>query len=353
MSKSKIVSIFLVGILLISAIGVGQASMPSKVEDKNEKDKNPQPQKINLQVEQVTVHNWSFTVGPDDSVDRTVYVDPVTIKDEKYKVDLKKLAKADDMSDLSTMPAKKQAEAYAKENVDIKEGETVRICIKKIHIENVNVMVKLPKQTPNSMQMSEGQMTSMDSDKPGYMVTINKMSIDKWSFVVGPKKKADKTIKLGDISVKDRVIHVDPSNPDEESAAVMDSIEKQVKQKMAEKGAKKGQTYRVIVQNVNVENVTFVFGNPENIDVPEDPEETTTEETTTEEDTSEEDTTTSEEGDMTETTTSSSGSDGDDGDNGDDGSDETTNEEGMPGFGVGIALLALLGVGFLAARREE
>lgn len=341
-------SIFLVGILLISAIGVGQASLPTNVENKEKKDKHPQPQKINLQVEQVTVHNWSFTVGPDDSVDRTVFVDPVTIKDKKFKVDLKKLGKSGDMSDLATMPAKKQAEAYAKKNVDTKEGETVRICIRKIHIENVNVMVKLPKQMPNSMQTSETQMSSMDSDKPGYMVTINKLSIDKWSFVVGPKKKADETIKLGEISVKDRVIHVDSSNPDEESAAVMDSIEKQVKQKMAEKGAKKGQTYRVIVQNVNIENVTFVFGNPENIDVPEDPEETTTEEDTT---TSEEGdtTTTSEEGDMTTTTTSSSGSDGD---NGDDGS-ETTNEEGMPGFGIGVALLALLGVGFLAARREQ
>ncbi|GAA0240910.1 hypothetical protein GCM10009000_065680 [Halobacterium noricense] len=315
--------------------------MPTNVEDKDKKDKKDKlPQKINLQVEKVTVHNWSFTVGPDDSVDRTVFVDPVTIKDKKYKVDLKKLGKSDDMSDLATSPAKKQAEAYAKKNVDIKEGETVRICIKKIHIENVNVMVKLPKQTPNSLQMSEAQVPSMDSDKPGYMVTINKLSIDKWSFVVGPKKKADKTITLGDISVKDRVIHVDPSNPDnKETRAVKESIEKKVKEKMAKKGAKKGQTYRVIIQNVNVENVTFVFGNPENIDVPKDPGTTT-----------EEDTTTSEEGDTTTTTTSSSGSDGD---NGDDGSETTTNEEGMPGFGFGVALLALLGVGFLAVRRDE
>ncbi|WP_266081685.1 PGF-CTERM sorting domain-containing protein [Haladaptatus caseinilyticus] len=342
MSKRKIVSIFLVGILVISAIGIGQASMPTKAEDKN---KNPQPQKMTLQVEEVTVHNWSFTVGPDDSVDRTVYVDPISIKNKKYKVDLKKLAKADDMSGLATMPAKKQAQAQAKQNVNIKEGETVRICIKKIHIENVDVMVKLPKQMPNSKKMSNAQMASMDSDKPGYMVTINKLSINKWSFIVGPKKKPDETITIGDVTVKDRVIHVGSSDSnDEKSAAAMESIRKQIKGKMAEKGVKKGKTYRVIIQNINIENVTFVFGNPENIDVPEDGT-TTTEETTTEEDTSEEDMTTTEEGDTTTTTTSSEGSNGDDG-------SETTNNGGQPGFGVGIALLALLGVGFLAVRRE-
>ncbi|MFH5801181.1 PGF-CTERM sorting domain-containing protein [Haladaptatus sp. CMAA 1911] len=339
MNKSKILSIFLVGILITSAFGVVQAD---NGKDKGKDGKHAQ--KAVFEVEKMTIHNWSFYVGPDDSPDRTVYVDPVSIKDKTFKLNAKKMMKGGGMSEMAAMPAKKKAMAQAKEGIDRKKGETIRICIKSIEVENVKVVAKLPKMTPKMMQkMSSDQQSSMSDapQLPSYKITIHRMNIDRWSFVVGagePKK----TITLGDVSLEDKTIPLGGSSMDEQqSSPAMQSVQKQIQDGMMKKGAKMGSTYRIVIQNVHLKDVTLAAGGSDEMDDSEDTQTTTTdEEMTTTED--EKKTTTEEEMTTTEDSSNEGGS-------GSDG-EETTNSSGQPGFGIGIAVIACLAAALLATR---
>ncbi|WP_227379087.1 PGF-CTERM sorting domain-containing protein [Haladaptatus halobius] len=338
MNKNKIVSIFLIGILLISSVGVVQAD-GAKDKDKDKDKEKKHPQKVVFKVEQMTIHNWSFVVGPDETPDRTVFVGPHSIKDKTFHLNANKLMKADSASEVAAVPAKKKAMAKAKKEVKRKKGETVRICFRNIRIQNVKVIVKLPEKMPNDMSKkklvssSEWQsLTSGDKQLPSYHITVERLSIEKWSFVVGPDETPDETITLGDVTLKDRTFSVDSSSmEDKQSMAAVKSVRDQVKEKMAKKGVKKDKTYRVIIQNIEIRNVKLVFGDSGEGDTPGETTTTTTT-TTTEEDTS--------------TTTTDSSDDGS-------GGDETTTESnGQPGFGVATAVVALLGAALLARRRQ-
>lgn len=340
MNKSKILSIFLVGILITSAFGVVQAD---NGKDKG-KDGNKHAQKVVFEVEEMTIHNWSFYVGPDDTPDRTVYVDPVSIKDKTFKLDAKKMMKGGGMSEMAAMPAKEQAMAQAKKGIDRKKGETIRICIKSIEVKNVKVVAKLPKMTPGMMQkMSSDQQSSMSDapQLPSYKITIHRMDIDRWSFVVGagePKK----TITLGDLTLEDKTIPLGGSSmDDQQSSPAMQSVQKQVQDGMMKKGAKMGSTYRIVVQNIHLKDVTLAAGDSGEMDDSEDTQTTTTEEemTTTEDDKT---TTTEEEMTTTEEASDGSGSGNDE--------DQTSNDGGQPGFGIGIAVIACLAAALLATR---
>ncbi|WP_227357564.1 PGF-CTERM sorting domain-containing protein [Haladaptatus salinisoli] len=329
-------SIFLVGILLVSAFGVVQAD-GAKDKDKGKDKEKKHPQKVVFKVEQLTIHNWSIVVGPDEKPDRTVFVGPVSIKDKTYRVNAKKLAKADSLSEVASVPAKQKAVAKAKKSVKRKKGETVRICFKNIRIQNVKVIAQLPNKMPDDVSREElissaewQSLTSEDSQLPSFHITIERLSIEKWSFVVGPDETPDETITLGDVTLKDRTFSVGSSTKeDKQSMAAVKSVRDQVKEKMAKKGVKKGKTYRVIIQNIEIRNVKLVFGDSGE---GEDPGETTTTTTTTT--TAEEDTT---------TTDSSDGGSG--------GDETTTESNGQPGFGVATAVVALLGAALLARRR--
>jgi PGF-CTERM protein len=302
------------------------------------------------------------------------------------------------------MPAKQDAQAQAKQQAARQKGETVRIQIKNVQIRDVAVIVQLPddmsKMQELAQQMNQSQQnqtaTSMDDSsmagqagaqaQPNYRLTIEEMHIDKWAFIVGTDRTPDKTMTFGDFSMKDRVIR--PGQMAAGNQQSMDSSNQQSMSSssmMAGMGSSSGMssmdasTYCILIKDVHIENVTFLFGNAEMPDTPEESEppkdddstETTTDcncedgsgeggmdttstaaeessdATTTTEDSSSETTTTadsSESGDSESSTEESSSGDTDSSD------ESTTNSNGQPGFGVAVSLIAILSAAFLARR---
>ena len=347
LNNNKLVSVFLVGLLLVSAFGVVQAD---SVQKKNNK---MHPQKSVFEVEQMTIHNWSFIVGPDDTPDRTVYVDPVSISDKTFHLNSKNWMDAGGMANLAATPAKKQAMTQAKDDVQRKKGETVRICIKRIEINNVKIVAKLPEKMPKDMQSmssDEGSTMSDASQLPSYQITIHRMDIKKWSFIVGTDDTPDDTITLGNVTLEDRTIPLGPSAmKDKRSMAMMQSVDEQVKSGMMKQGAKKGSTYRIIIQNIHLHDVKLVAGNSDEMNDSDGNQSTTeTTQTTTQK------TTTTEEGMTTTTdqgmTTTTAGSSEDSGS----GSDDTNSSDssGQPGFGIIVSVIACLAAAFLATRKQ-
>lgn len=337
-NNTKLVSVFLVGLLLVSAFGVVQADDGHK----EGKDGKMHPSKAVFEVEQMAIHNWSFYVGPDDTPDRTVYVDPVSISDKTFQVNAKALMNGGGMGNLAAMPAKKQAKELAKDNIQRKKGETVRICIKRIEINNVKVVAKLPEKMPKDMQsLSSSQQSTMSEapQLPSYQITIHRMNIKRWSFIVGSDDTPDKTITLGDVSLEDQTIPIGQSAmKDKRSMAAMQSLNQQVKNGMMKKGAKMGSTYRIVIQNIHLHDIKFVAGNSDGMDDSDGTKSTT--QTTTQK------TTTTEQG-MTTTTADSSEDSGPGGDDSD-----SSNSSGQPGFGIVTAVIACLGAALLASRKE-
>ncbi|WP_435176929.1 DUF7282 domain-containing protein [Halorussus sp. AFM4] len=150
-----------------------------------------------------------------------------------------------------------------------------------------------------------------DADETQRLVfQIEQMNIERWSFVIGDEETPDRTQTVGNLTVQDRRVVINLTRILQQSAAAQQQAPpmttqspEQVEQMIEQNLTQDFQTVRFVIQNVQVENVTFVVIAPENVEIPEPPMMTTTpaepgEETTTEE---VEETTTTEE--VEETTT--------------------------------------------------
>ncbi|WP_433630362.1 PGF-CTERM sorting domain-containing protein [Halomicrococcus sp. NG-SE-24] len=358
----KFLSILLAGMLCVSAFGVVQAGDTANVSEK--KEKPTPPDEFIIEAKEVTMENWSFVIGPDQEVDRTVTIEETTIKNKEFTISLKKLAQKPSMMETAMMPAKKQAQKQAKKQIKRKKGETVRIRIKSVKIRNVAIVVDLPDKMSKMKQLAKKMQKShkkhMASDKKGpkanYRLKIEEMHIDKWSFVVGTDRTPEKTLTFGDFTMKDRVIRPAQLVAGDQQSKMLEKMGGN-----SDMPNKNVGTYCVLIQNVHIENVTILFGNAKMPDTPDESEPTEDGKTTdcNCEDGGENghsDTTTtaddgSETGDSTTTTDESTEDDGN-------GSDEstttetTTSSSGQPGFGVAVSLIAILSAAFLAYRRE-
>jgi hypothetical protein len=168
------------------------------------------------------------------------------------------------------------------------------------------------------------------ADMQQLVFKVEQMNIDRWSFVVGDDETPDRTERVGNIDISDRRVTINLSellrqgSMAQQQAGQMTTVSPEQAEEIIEENLSQDiQTVRYVVENVNVENVTFVVTAPEGVEMPEppmttttaEPEETTTEEeveeTTTEEEVEEttteevveETTTTEEDGEMVEETT--------------------------------------------------
>ncbi|NEU55446.1 hypothetical protein [Halorussus sp. MSC15.2] len=141
-----------------------------------------------------------------------------------------------------------------------------------------------------------------DEDQPAeterFVFQIERMHIDRWSFVIGDEETPDRTETVSNISITDRRVTINLSEILRQSAANQQEVgqmttqsPEQVEQMIEENISKDIPTVRFVITDVTIENVTFVVTAPEDIELPQPPmmTTTTTEETTT---TTEEETTT-------------------------------------------------------------
>lgn len=387
MNKRKILSILLVSMLCASTFGVVQAVGTDNTPV--EKETTSPPDQFVLEIDKMTIENWSFVVGPDEKVDRTVIISDISVKNKEYTVPLDEIAQNESMMQSAMAPAEQQAQAQAKQQTSIKEGETVRIRIKDIHIQDVSIIVDLPDDMSTMNQMAKAisqsqanQMANSSSNtetssqsQPSYRFKIEQMHIDKWAFVVGTDSTPDKKITIGDFTLKDRVINTNKLAQSDQQSMDSRNIMAGLGSNSTSMASSDFGTYCVIIQNIHIENVTFLFGGagtPDNPgeSQPDDGTTTTdcssgedtdgdgtkdgckgTSDMTTTTETTTSDTTTATDSPMSETTTDSSDSAGDSGSSGT--STTTENSAGSPGFGVGVALIALIATALLAARRSN
>jgi hypothetical protein len=117
---------------------------------------------------------------------------------------------------------------------------------------------------------------------------VENMEIDEWSFVVGDEEEPDRTEVISNINVQDERIEI---NLTEELQRQEQMAEQQtittVPPEQAEEQLQREledlQTVRVVIRNVDLENVTLVVTAPEGMEMPEPPETPTEIETTPEE----------------------------------------------------------------------
>jgi len=116
---------------------------------------------------------------------------------------------------------------------------------------------------------------------------VENMEIDEWSFVVGDEEEPDRTEVISNINVQDERIEI---NLTEELQRQEQMAEQQtittVPPEQAEEQLQREledlQTVRVVIRNVDLENVTLVVTAPEGMEMPEPPETPTEIETTPE-----------------------------------------------------------------------
>jgi len=129
---------------------------------------------------------------------------------------------------------------------------------------------------------------------------IEQMQIDEWSFVIGDEETADRTETISDVNVQDERVEVNLTELLQEQQSAqgqMTTVSPEEAQEQLEENLSQDlETVRIVIQNVNVENVTLVITAPEGMELPEPPMTTTTEE-------EEEVETTTEEEEVVETTT--------------------------------------------------
>jgi len=142
---------------------------------------------------------------------------------------------------------------------------------------------------------------------------IEQMQIEEWSFVVGDEETPDRTETISNVDVQDERVEINLTELLQQQAAQgqMTTVDPEEAQEQLEENLSQDiETVRIVIQNVNVENVTLVITAPEGMELPEPPGMTTTPEeeeeeevveTTTEEEVVE--TTTEEEEEVVETTT--------------------------------------------------
>ncbi|WP_135853532.1 DUF7282 domain-containing protein [Halorussus salinus] len=142
-----------------------------------------------------------------------------------------------------------------------------------------------------------GETTTVAEEPPAdmqqFVFKIEQMNIDRWSFVVGDEETPDRTERVGNLTISDRRVTINLSEllrqgsmAQQEAGQVTTVSPEQAEEMIEENLSQDIQTVRYIIENVNVENVTFVVTAPEDIEMPEPPMTTTTaepEETTTEE----------------------------------------------------------------------
>ncbi|USZ67114.1 hypothetical protein NGM10_10270 [Halorussus salilacus] len=142
------------------------------------------------------------------------------------------------------------------------------------------------------------------ADQQQFIFKVEQMNIDRWSFVLGDEEEPDRTETVSDITVQDRRVEINLTELMQEQAEMEDGEQlttpgPEAQEQLEENLTGDIETVRFVIENVNVENVTFVITAPEDMEMPEPP--MTPEETTTEEDEVIEETTTEEE--EVETTT--------------------------------------------------
>ena len=150
------------------------------------------------------------------------------------------------------------------------------------------------------------------ADMQQLVFKVEQMNIDRWSFVVGDDETPDRTERVGNIDISDRRVTINLSellrqgSMAQQQAGQMTTVSPEQAEEIIEENLSQDiQTVRYVVENVNVENVTFVVTAPEGVEMPEPPMTTTTAEPgeTTTEEVVEETTTTEEDGEMVEETT--------------------------------------------------
>ncbi|WP_210424099.1 DUF7282 domain-containing protein [Halorussus ruber] len=142
-----------------------------------------------------------------------------------------------------------------------------------------------------------GETTTEAEEPPAgmeqFIFKVEEMSIDRWSFVVGDEETPDRTETVRNINVQDRRVVINLAEVLRQAEASQGQMgqmttqsPEQVEEQLEENITQDIQTVRFVIENVNVENVTFVILAPEDVDLPQPPMMTTTEapeETTTEE----------------------------------------------------------------------
>lgn len=102
--------------------------------------------------------------------------------------------------------------------------------------------------------------------------SIEDMQIDEWSFVVGDSTEPDRTETVEGFTVQDRTVRVNLTELMHEDGSVQDAIGEDVMgQEVSTEtpeviGSDDLETVRVVVRDVNVQNVTFIVELPEDLE---------------------------------------------------------------------------------------
>jgi hypothetical protein len=117
---------------------------------------------------------------------------------------------------------------------------------------------------------------------------IEQMNVDEWSFVVGDEEEPDRTEVISNLDVQDRRVEINLTEVLQEQQQMaerqtMTTVDPEEAQEQLEENLSQDiETVRIVIRNVNVENVTLVVTAPEDVEIPEPPMTTTPVETPTE-----------------------------------------------------------------------
>ncbi|PSP55605.1 hypothetical protein BRC82_04815 [Halobacteriales archaeon QS_1_67_19] len=177
-------------------------------------------------------------------------------------------------------------------------------------------------ETETPEEEEEEVETETPEEEQQFVFKVEEMNIDRWSFVIGDEETPERTETISNVTVTDRRIEINLTEVlQEQQEMAGEQVTTVDPDEADEELSGDVETVRFVIENVRVENVTFVITAPEDAELPpmapdevetetpeeeeeevetETPEEetTTTEEETT---TTEEETTTTEEEVETET----------------------------------------------------
>jgi len=130
------------------------------------------------------------------------------------------------------------------------------------------------------------------TDQQQFVFKVEQMNIDRWSFVVGDEETPDRTETVSDITVTDRRVEINLTELLQQQAAMVEQQQpittqdpEEVQEQLQENLSQDLETVRFVIEDVTVENVTFVVTAPEDVEMPEPPEDVEMETPTPEEET--------------------------------------------------------------------
>ena len=242
-------------------------------------------------VETTTEDEGVETTTEDDVVQETDVIETTT--------------EVDDVVETTTEGAGDVAETTTEDEV-VEETTTEEDEVEETTTEEDEVV-----ETTTEEDEIEETTTETEAEAPAgqqqFIFKVEQMNIDRWSFVVGDEETPDRTETVSDITVQDRRVEINLTELlQNQSQMPADQITtqdpEQVQEQVEDNLSGDIQTVRFVIENVNIENVTFVITAPENMELPEAPQDMGPE-MTTEEDDDELEETTTEEDEVIETTT--------------------------------------------------